>query len=988
MTDHKPKHPSFAEVKAASLQAIERVLAHWLSGGKRVDGGKEYTAPNPLRADKHAGSLKVNLARGTWADFATGDKGGDLIDLVQYLERCTHVEACNKLADFLGVTAGASPTPAGSGTGKAKAPDWVPVLPIPDAAMARVYKDHRQHGTPSKVWVYRDAEGRPLMVLYRFDKAPDAEGKREKVFAPLTWCRNTAGAHQWRWSGLPEPRPLLRLDEVAQRPDAPVVVCEGEKSADAAAVLLPDHVATCWPNGSKSWHKADLAPLAGRDVLLWPDNDAGGLECMAAVAERLRQLGAASVRVLALEVFERRPVVEAGIPALAAGGEWSPGDDAADALARGWTAAHLAVLAQSGELYAAPMAAPAAASAIEPGASPAPAKAAGRTASRAKRQPARSQGVATDSDSGDQPAGFKVTDAGVFYYGDDGAPVPVCSRLDILARTRDDNGHNWGLMVEFDDPDGARKRLNIPSQAMAGEFGKEVVGPLVSMGLRLAQGRKARNCKDNLQSYLQAYDSPERARLVNRLGWHGDAYLLPDEQLGSQAEHLHFYEGGAALPPIEQAGTLEQWQDGVARYCVDNNRLAFVVSAAFAGPLLHLLRAESGGFHLYGDSSGGKTTHLKAAASVYGGPRMLRTWRHTGNALEGTAAAHSDGLLVLDEIHQCDPREVGEIVYMLGNGTGKTRANDRGAVAKQAYSWRLLFLSTGEKTLGQHIADGGKDLKAGMEVRMVGIPADAGKGLGLFEALHGFPNAGELAEAIAANAEKFHGEALVTFLRAMLESKPRPKMVEDLERVTNHIAAQLLPPDAGQQARRVAARFALVATAGELATRLGVTGWPEHTAWQAARVCFKAWLDARGGAGNLEEDAIVSHLRTLIELHGEARFTRWENVDATTDPHAPRTVNRLGFRRSHERDPGDGQPAALVLSYYVLGGVWASEIWKGYNVANVNKVLLARGILTPGSNGSASRSERLPGMGKTRCYLVNPAALFADHQPEQLANAA
>ncbi len=104
------KHPTFAEVKRTALQAIDRVLAHWLPGGKRVDGGKEYTAPNPTRADKRAGSLKVNLAKGTWRDFATSDKGGDLIDLVHYLDGVSDVDACNKLAEFLHVTAGAAST--------------------------------------------------------------------------------------------------------------------------------------------------------------------------------------------------------------------------------------------------------------------------------------------------------------------------------------------------------------------------------------------------------------------------------------------------------------------------------------------------------------------------------------------------------------------------------------------------------------------------------------------------------------------------------------------------------------------------------------------------------------------------------------------------------------------------------------------------------------------------------------------------------------
>jgi len=57
MSPHTPKanRPTFAQVKTAALQNIDRVLRHWLPSGKRVDGGKEYTAPNPTRADKRAG---------------------------------------------------------------------------------------------------------------------------------------------------------------------------------------------------------------------------------------------------------------------------------------------------------------------------------------------------------------------------------------------------------------------------------------------------------------------------------------------------------------------------------------------------------------------------------------------------------------------------------------------------------------------------------------------------------------------------------------------------------------------------------------------------------------------------------------------------------------------------------------------------------------------------------------------------------------------
>ncbi|MNZ23756.1 hypothetical protein D3C78_408810 [compost metagenome] len=949
------KHPTFSEVKRAALQTIDRVLAHWLPGGKRVDGGKEYTAANPTRVDKRAGSLKVNLAKGTWSDFATGDKGGDLIDLVRYLDGGSDVDACNKLADFLHVTAGAaSSAPASS---KPKAPEWVPVQPIPHDAMRRVPTQHRQHGNPSTVWVYKDAEGRPLMVLYRFDLGPDEQGVPRKVFAPLTWCRNSSdSAQQWRWQGLAEPRPLLRLDELAARPDAPVVLCEGEKSADAAGELLPTHVATCWPNGTNSWKKANFSSLAGRHVLLWPDNDAPGLACMDALAAHLGQLGAASVRQVALTVFSQRPGLDGERPTFAPGGEWAEGGDAADALAKGWTPAHLAELVRTGELFAlAP---------ITPAATP------------PKADKPRAAKPAAAERPAPVPGGFRVTADGVFYVGEDGEARPVCSWLEIKARTRDGNGGSWGLLVEFDDPDGDRKRLNIPARAMAGDFGKEVVGPLVDMGLRLAPVRTARNARNDLQSYLQGYDSTERARLVTRLGWHGDAYLLPDRQVGQSGEHLHFYEAGAQLPPISQAGTPEQWQRQIGALCVGNHRLAFVVCAAFAGPLLHLLGAESGGFHLYGDSSGGKTTHLQVAASVWGGPRLVRSWRSTDNALESIAAAHSDGLLVLDEIGMCDPRIIGETVYMLGNGTGKARANDRGQVGKQVQEWRLLFLSTGEKTLAQHMAEAHKELKAGMDVRLLAVPADAGKGLGLFEALHDFADAASLSDALKARVSKYYGTPALAFLSALCEPGKLRGYVAVIRSTVDRFVSESLPSDASGQAQRAAARFALAAAAGELATAMDVTGWPPGTATTAARVCLAAWMDERGGAGNLEGEAIVQRLRLVVERFGESRFTRWDGIAAKVDDNVPRTIDRLGFRRTMQHGVGDDLYTSVT--YYFFSTAWKDEVFKGMNLRNVNRVLQGRGILAQGNDGRAAQVATLPGTGSTRTYVVNNAALFAE----------
>ncbi|MEE5173306.1 DUF927 domain-containing protein [Pseudomonas alliivorans] len=955
------KRPSFAQVKAAALRNIDKVLVQWLPNGKRVDGGKEYTAPNPTRTDKRAGSLKISISKGTWSDFATGDKGGDLIDLVRYIDGGTDVEACNKLADLLGVTADSAP--AKPAPAKSKAPEWIAIQPILAEAMNKCPVKHRQHGAPSKVWIYRDDKGQPLMALYRFDLGPDEDGKPKKVFAPLTWCKRSDGeTTQWRWQGLPEPRPLLRLDELALRADAPVVLCEGEKAADAAADLMPSHVATCWPNGSNSWHKADLTPLKGRNVLLWPDNDDSGAACMEAVAHKLREIGAGSVKFIALEVFKRKPTMKNDRAAFAKGGQWDNGDDAADAAAKGWTTAHFAELERSGALFV---------SVEEPSAPEEP-----EPAPKAKTKPTAKRPAKPKNDL--MPGGFRLTPEGVFYAGDDGEARPVCSPLEILARTRDDKGHNWGLLVEFDDPDGAKKRWNIPARTMTGDFGKDVLGPLVDMGLRLAGSRSGRNARNDLQSYLGGFDSAQRARLVTRLGWHDNAFLLPEQQVGIHSEHLHFYEAGSQLPPISEAGTLEQWQEQIGALCVGNHRLAFVVGVAFAGPLLHMLGHESGGFHLYGDSSGGKTTHLQVAASIYGGPRLVRSWRSTDNALESIAAAHSDGLLVLDEIGMCDPRIIGETVYMLGNGTGKARANDRGQAGRQVQEWRLLFLSTGEKTLAQHMAEANKELKAGMEVRMLAVPADASKGLGMFDALNGFDDAAALSDALKARVAKYYGTPLTAFLTALCEPDKRHAWSAILRRTLEGFIAKSLPASASGQAHRAAARFGIAAAAGELATAMGITGWPDGTATTAARVCLNAWMNERGGAGNFEGDAILARLRQVIERFGESRFTRWESAAAKVDEHGPRTIDRLGFRKTMEHGLGDA--LHTTNTYYVLPESWRSEIFRGMNINAVNKELLQRGVIEPGNDGKASTLVRLPGLGTQRCYVVKTIPGLAESE--------
>jgi hypothetical protein len=94
----------FATVNRAALARLPELLKRWLPKGVRQ--GHEWVALNPCRADQHPGSFKVNIITGRWADFATNDRGGDVISLAAYLARINQGEACRRLAATLGVTDG------------------------------------------------------------------------------------------------------------------------------------------------------------------------------------------------------------------------------------------------------------------------------------------------------------------------------------------------------------------------------------------------------------------------------------------------------------------------------------------------------------------------------------------------------------------------------------------------------------------------------------------------------------------------------------------------------------------------------------------------------------------------------------------------------------------------------------------------------------------------------------------------------------------
>ncbi len=565
---------------------------------------------------------------------------------------------------------------------------------------------------------------------------------------------------------------------------------------------------------------------------------------------------------------------------------------------------------------------------------------------------------------------FSQTARGVYAHVTDAKgnaeQVFVCTPLRVAAFTRDASCGEWGKLLEVTDPDGNVHKVAVPMRDLAGD-GEAFRAALFSRGLQVAPGLKARN---RLDAYVSSARPRARARHVPKVGWHGPLYILPDAVFGDEVEDAPIFQGRIADNIMQCAGTLEDWQSQVARFCVNNPKLMLAVSAAFAAPLLALAGMEGGGFHFWGASSLGKTTLLRAAGSVAGGGGpwgFLRQWRMTDNGLEAVAALHNDNLLCLDEIGQAEPKVIAETAYMLANGQGKGRAARDGG-SKAITSWRLLFLSTGELTMRDKIAEGGgrgpgeRRAMAGQQVRIVDIPADAGAGRGIFHDLHGFAGGHELSQAIGRGSQRCYGTAQRAFLAEL--AKDRYKWEKKVQQQVRALADGFRQKDFDGQVLRVVERFALVAAAGEIAQEMGIVPWQHSEPAQAAYCCLHEWLDTRGGTESAEILDALSHIRNFFNLHGSSRFESFHG----TGTYDNNIYNRAGWWREH----------GGTIEYLVFPETYRNELCRGMAPEVISKALIDKGYLIPGGSGKAANVVKVPGYGNRRLYRF----VFNDDMPD------
>lgn len=267
-TTHTHRDPiDFAHVSNELSPYIGSIVADICPGG--TTRGSEYVAGSTTGGAGR--SFSVNLATGKWADFATNERGGDIISLYATVRGLNNAQAARELQNqYLGKT---------------------PVkhnYPVKQDAPRNIIKPPANHIPPEIVYqskkytsrhVYRDENGDPIFYVFRFDLDDGT-----KQYQPYTFT----DAGQWQRKSWPAPRPLFNLDKIAANPDRAILLVEGEKSALAAEKMLPMYTVTTWSGGATAFTKTDFSPIYGRKILLWPDGDDVGIKAMSTIASALR----------------------------------------------------------------------------------------------------------------------------------------------------------------------------------------------------------------------------------------------------------------------------------------------------------------------------------------------------------------------------------------------------------------------------------------------------------------------------------------------------------------------------------------------------------------------------------------------------------------------------------------------------------------------------------------------------------------------------
>lgn len=516
----------------------------------------------------------------------------------------------------------------------------------------------------------------------------------------------------------------------------------------------------------------------------------------------------------------------------------------------------------------------------------------------------------------------------------------ICAPVEIVAKFHDPEvGDKWGLLLKWSDPKAKSHEQTIFYRQLE-ENPKLVRGSLMDAGLKIY----CRSGSGDLFIKYLVQGNPERtASIATRTGYFEDgdklALILPYGPIKNRQSNLDIiFKGQNNIKGIEEAGTLLDWQQTVGQLSLHSKRMMFAIQASLASLLLKPLGLQSQAFHFVGNSSSGKSTILKVTSSVMGTKDLVLSWRATDNGLEATAIALCDMPLLCDELGQnTSPHTIDQVIYMIGNGTQKIRATIEGK-DQEVKHFRNVIISTGEKDVQELLNSVGKEATAGVQIRLPGIPADAGCNLGVLESLPPSCTDFEQYEALLKQATNDnHGVIFRKFAEYILEVVNSPQRLQKLkESYASHVrkfSQKALARDfVHPEIKRVTNGFALVSFTGGLAAHQKIISWSETQAQDCVYACHKAWLDNQTSPHHsYEEQELLERMRKLFDQQ-QNHFSydakdSWGTID------------------------GNGHLVMCVSAYkeHIV------QSRNAYKLRWVNKFLIDNGWLIPDKTGKSSQ---------------------------------
>jgi len=579
-------------------------------------------------------------------------------------------------------------------------------------------------------------------------------------------------------------------------------------------------------------------------------------------------------------------------------------------------------------------------------------------------------------DGEDDAKTFSMTPNGLFR-----GRMFVCGPFEVVAQSRiitDGKATDWGLRIRFRNHDGAVIEEPVAARDLYGEP-MRLSAELASLGMDINNTPAA---KSALASYLGSVKVKDRALIATRTGWttvNGKpVFVLPNQTIGAGRERVVLAGDGRTVV-YSQAGTLDDWKRHIGNPAGVHLLLQFGIAVSFAATLLQMSGGESGGFHIHEFSSKGKTTAQQVVASVWGSGALnggfIRRWRATANSLEASFAAASDTCLILDEMSQAGFGEVSAIVYSVTGEVGKGRLR-ADATARNSYSWRTIIFSSGETSSADRLNEdryqkGGRshELRGGAMVRFIDIPAD--REFGAFDRPADEPdfNPAAFAERMQEMASIYYGTAGRAFVKALLEEKVSGA---DVRQAISDFIRSVLTDAANDegQARRVARRFALVATAGLMAIGAGIVDWEPDAFVEGVRGLFRNWARARGDGGSIEAAQILAIARSYFSRYGESHFDDPDESDLASLRERP-VEDRAGYRTGRGED----------RRWFVFPQRW-KEIFAGINPHRAAVILHQSGVVEAGNEAGGRFDKKAQLKGRPRMFVVTFKVIEGVGEPD------